>query len=179
MTRKYQYETAGGCPIRRGAALTQLICLGKRFHALKYRGVSGLCQGKNGLGGGQAHLEIVYPSGRMTPVPSRVKAPLPTIGGSRKLLIALLGRTGSSSLDVRGVVRAEKIEHAHHPAERGQYRPSWRGTRVFPHSRSRVASGRSAYVLRKGAIRSRLNWDFPMRLPWAWACRECFRGAAP
>jgi len=30
---------------------------------------------------GQAHLETVYPPDRMTPAPSRVKAPLPTIGG--------------------------------------------------------------------------------------------------
>jgi hypothetical protein len=70
-----------------------------------------------------------------------------------QLHIALLGRTGSSSLEVRGVVRAEKIEHAPHPSERA--------------APLTLVRGRSAYVLRKGAIRSDSNWDFQMRLPEA------------
>jgi hypothetical protein len=66
-----------------------------------------------------------------------------------QLHIALLGRPGSPSLDVRGVVRAEKIEHAHHPADRS-------------------APPTLVTVLRKGAIRSHAKWDFQMRLP----CRK-------
>jgi len=69
-----------------------------------------------------------------------------------QLPIALLGRTGSASLEVRGVARAEKIEHAPHPAERS--------------SPPTLVSGRSAYVLRKGAIRSDSNWDFQTPLKW-------------
>ena len=97
------------------------------------------------------HLEAVYQPDRMAPVPSRVKLHSRHKRGTQ-LHIALLGRNSCASLEVRGVVRAEKIEHAPHPPE---------GDRAPPLT---VVSGRSAYVLRKGAIRSHSNWDIQMRV---------------